>query len=114
MEKNRDLKKIQHRRFLLSYISPRNLYLALKGQLPIRRAWRNFFITGNAWGMFHQNSHWRANQGGRRIKQAYNTPLTAKKSAEAMSEKQGVHFSYYKCLYCNGYHLGKNRDSAKQ
>ena len=35
----------------------------------------------------------------------YNTVKTAKKSAEKMSEKHGTHFSYYKCLFCDGYHI---------
>lgn len=41
----------------------------------------------------------------------YNTVEGAKKAAEAMSKKRGVHFSYYKCLFCDGYHVGKNRDN---
>ncbi len=39
----------------------------------------------------------------------YNTKKTAIKSANSMAKKKGVHFSNYKCLYCNGYHIGKNR-----
>jgi hypothetical protein len=35
----------------------------------------------------------------------------AKKAADAMSKKRGAHFSYYKCLFCDGYHIGKNRDN---
>lgn len=34
----------------------KNIYKALKEQLPIKRAFRNFFITGNAWGMFYKSS----------------------------------------------------------
>ena len=41
----------------------------------------------------------------------YNTVEGAKKAAESMSKKHGVHFSYYKCLFCDGYHVGKNRDN---
>lgn len=28
-----------------------------------------------------------------------------------MKEKLGKHFSVYKCVFCDGYHLGKNRDN---
>lgn len=70
---------------------------------------KNFFITGNAWGAFSINSH--INQHTGKPKVMYNTIETAKKSAEAMSKKRGVHFSYYKCLFCDGYHVGKNRDN---
>jgi len=31
-----------------------------------------------------------------------------------MSKKHGVHFSNYKCIFCDGYHLGKNRDNKKK
>lgn len=41
----------------------------------------------------------------------YNTKETAIKSANAMSKKNGVYFSNYKCIFCDGYHIGKNRDN---
>lgn len=28
-----------------------------------------------------------------------------------MTAKRNVWFSNYKCLYCDGYHLGKNREN---
>ena len=87
----------------------RNLYLALKGQLPLKRAFRNFFITRNAWGMFSKNSC--INQSTKKPKISYGSVESAKKAAEKMSEKKGVHFSYYKCVFCDGYHIGKNRDN---
>lgn len=75
-----------------------------------RKTWfRNFFITGNAWGAFSINSH--INQGTGKPKIMYNTIDGAKKAAEKMSEKHGVHFSFYKCLFCDGYHIGKNRNN---
>ena len=87
----------------------KNLILALKEQGPLKRAFRNFFITGNAWGLFHINSHIR--QDTQQAKVMYNTKETALKSAESMKKKRGVHFSVYKCIYCDGYHLGKNREN---
>ena len=41
----------------------------------------------------------------------YHTVETARKSAEKMGEKHNTHFSYYKCLFCDGYHIGKNKDN---
>lgn len=79
--------------------------------MPLGRAFRNFFVTGNAWGMFSKRSHFR-NDGTSKVR--YNTLLSATKSAEAMGKKNpGLHFSVYKCVFCDGYHLGKNRQNKK-
>ena len=86
----------------------RNLILGLKGQLPLKRAFRNFFITGNAWGLFFKRSHVR---GDGKLKQSFSTIESANKAALQMGKKHNKHFSVYKCIYCDGYHLGKNRDN---
>ena len=41
----------------------------------------------------------------------YNTIESARKAAESMEKKKKVHFSVYKCVFCDGYHIGKNRDN---
>jgi hypothetical protein len=87
----------------------KNIILAIKDQGPLKRAFRNFFITGNAWGLFHINSHVR--QDTQLPKVMYNTKQSAMKSAEALKKKRGTHFSAYKCIYCDGYHLGRNREN---
>ena len=87
----------------------KNIIRALWEQGPPRRAFRNFFITGNAWGLFHINSHMRQDTG--KLKVMYNTKKTALKAAESLGKKHDKHFSVYKCMYCDGYHLGKNRDN---
>ena len=87
----------------------KNLIPALKSQLPLKRAFRNFFITGNAWGLFSINSH--INQSTGKEKVAYGSQASAMKAAQKMGEKLGVHFSVYKCAYCDGWHIGKNRDN---
>lgn len=87
----------------------RNIILVLKDQGPLPRFIRNFFITRNAWGLFHINSH--VSQGSGKPKVMYNTKPTAEKAAKKMSEKHGAYFSNYKCLWCDGYHIGKNRDN---
>jgi hypothetical protein len=87
----------------------KNLILAIKDQGPFKRAFRNFCITGNAWGLFHINSHQRADTGKEKV--GYNTKETALKSAEAMGRKNNVHFSTYRCAFCGKYHIGKNREN---
>ena len=87
----------------------KNLKIWFKDQLK-RKVWfKNFFITGNAWGAFSINSHISQRSGEPKV--MYKTVEGAKKAAESMSKKRGVHFSYYKCLFCDGYHVGKNRDN---
>jgi len=87
----------------------RNIYLALKEQGPLSRAWHNFIVTGNAWGMFHKNSHERFDTGKPKV--MYNRKTSAEKAATSMKKKYDKHFSVYKCVYCDGYHIGKNRDN---
>jgi hypothetical protein len=95
---------------VLSYkkIKIDNLFLGLVEQLPLKRAFRNFFITGNAWGLFSIRSHQREDG---KLKVMYNTKVSATKAAESMAKKMNKHFSVYKCIYCDGYHLGKNREN---
>ena len=85
----------------------RNIILGIKDQLPLSRLIRNI-RTGNVFGLFHIRSHQREDG---KPKVAYGSKASAQKSAEAMAKKKGVHFSNYKCIFCDGYHLGKNRDN---
>lgn len=88
----------------------KNLVRALKDQLPLSRAFRNFFITGNAWGMFHKHSH--INRGNGMAKVSYTKRSSAERAADAMKRKHGYHYSVYKCCFCDGYHIGRNRDQV--
>lgn len=90
-------------------IKIKNLIPFLKDQMPLKRFVRNFIVTRNAWGAFHINSHISQRSGKPKVK--YNRKTTALKAAKKMSEKHGKHFSAYKCLFCDGYHLGKNKDN---
>jgi hypothetical protein len=86
----------------------RNLYLALKDQLPWKRFYRNFFVTRNAWGLFSKNSH--ASQTTGKLKVMYNTRESAVKAAANMEKKHpDGKFRAYKCVFCDGFHIGKNR-----
>jgi hypothetical protein len=83
----------------------RNILLALKDQLPLSRMLRNF-RNGNIFGLFHKRSHYR---DGGNAKVMYNTKATATSVAAKMAQKHSVYFSNYKCMFCDGYHIGKNR-----
>lgn len=87
----------------------RNFKIWFLDQVKRRRVFINFFVTRNAWGAFSINSHINQHTGQPKI--TYNTIEGAKKAADAMGKKHNTHFSYYKCLFCDGYHIGKNRDN---
>jgi len=87
----------------------RNLWLVFKDQLPLTRLLRNLW-KGHLLGLLHERSHQNAN-GKPKVK--YNTKASAVKAAKSMSEKHGVWFSNYKCLRCDGYHIGKNSANKK-
>jgi hypothetical protein len=85
----------------------KNLYLGLVEQGPFSRAFKNFFITGNAWGLFHKRSHYRED-GSEKMGLSKKSAI---KAAKKMEEKHSKHFSVYKCIYCDRYHIGKNREN---
>ena len=84
----------------------RNIILAFWDQLPLTRFFKNFFITGNARGLFSIRSHVR---GDGKVKQIIATKDAAIKVADKMAKRHGVYFSNYKCMHCDGYHVGKNQ-----
>jgi hypothetical protein len=85
----------------------RNIKLAIQDQMPLSRFIRNL-IKGQLFGLISKRSHLR---GDGQPKVKYNSKESATKAAKKMKEKQGVYFSNYKCLWCDGYHLGKNREN---
>ena len=84
----------------------KNLFLTVYDQLTREGAWRNIFVTHNAFGIFSRYSH--TARGSGKPKMSYPTKTVALKAAKAMGEKHGVHFSVYKCAWCDGWHVGKN------
>ena len=93
------------------WIKPKNLWKWTIDQVQRKTWFKNFFITGNAWGAFSKYSHLSRRSGEPKI--TYSTKEKALKAADKMGQKHGVHFSAYKCLWCDGYHIGKNRDNKK-
>ena len=87
-------------------ISYRNSILAIWNQLTRKGAWRNIFVTHNAFGIFCEYSHISRRNGKPKI--PYPNKKVALRAAEAIGKKHGVHFSVYKCAWCDGWHIGKN------
>jgi len=88
----------------------RNFLLALKDQLPLKKLITNF-LKGELYDRFHQRfskkSHIRRDNG--QLKIMFNTRESAIKAANSMKTKTGKDFSPYKCVWCDGYHIGKNK-----
>lgn len=85
----------------------KNVVLVLRDQMPLSRFLRNL-VKGNLIGILHKRSHFR-HEGQEKV--TYGSKASAQKAAQKMSEKSGVYFSNYKCLHCDGYHIGKNWQS---
>jgi len=84
----------------------RNCILAVFDQLTRKNALHNIFITHNAFGIFSKYSHISRRSNNPKIK--YPSKDVAMKAAKAMAQKHSVHFSVYKCFWCDGWHIGKN------
>lgn len=93
----------------MSKIKLRNFCLWFWDQLHHEHPFRNLFITRNAWSAFSVYSHIRRSDGVAKI--PYPSKKVAQKAADKMSHKHGVHFSVYKCLHCDGWHVGRNKDN---
>ena len=85
----------------------KNLLKAIHDQMPLKRFARNLF-KGHLLGLIHKRSHYRETG---QAKVGYGSKESALKAAEKMKEKHQKHFSVYKCIWCDGYHLGKNREN---
>lgn len=82
----------------------KNIIRGLIDQGPPKRFVVNLW-RGHLLGWISDRSH-TTFSGKPKIQ--YSSKASAIKAAQAMSKKTGVHFSNYKCLYCDGYHIGKN------
>lgn len=95
-------------------MSFKNMMKSIWFQLTKKNAFRSIFITHNAFGIFSKNSHINQHTGVAKVTYSKKSAI---KSAEKMSEKftlkegKPIHFSYYKCAFCDGYHIGKNRQN---
>lgn len=84
----------------------KNILLAAQDQGPPLRFLRNL-LGGGLLGLVSRRSHLR---DGGSPKVAYSSRPKAEAAALAMEAKISHRFSIYKCLYCDGFHIGKNSD----
>lgn len=88
----------------------KNLYLGLMDQMPLDRFIRNL-LKGHVLGLFHRRSHFTFDG---KPKVSYGSKETAIKVAKKMMEKRGYYYSNYKCIFCDGYHLGRNSENKNK
>ena len=86
-----------------------NVMAALKHQLPLKRLMSNFFATGDGRGIFSRYAHISRSSGKPKV--CYPSDESARRAAAGMGEKHGRHFSVYKCIFCDCYRIGKNREN---
>ena len=67
----------------------------------------NFYVIRDVLGLFNKNSHISSISGQQKV--MHKTQKLANKEKDRMEEKTNRAFSTYKCLYCDGYHIGKNK-----
>jgi hypothetical protein len=91
-------------------IKLRNLWLVVLDQGPLTRFLRNL-RKGHMRGLRSRRSHENAN-GQPKI--AYGSKKSATKAAQKMQKKYGYYYSNYKCLFCDGYHIGRNSDNKQK
>lgn len=89
----------------LSEIRYRNLKIWFTELLERQNVWKQLFDYRMVWGAFSIHSHLRRSDGKPNI--TFSTRKKAVKAATDMQLKYGVPFSAYKCLYCDGWHVGK-------
>ena len=92
----------------------KELLKAIVFQIKKKNAFKNIFITHNAFGIFslasHQNTH--CNEGKPKV--MYPTIESATRASQKMEKKNNCHFSIYKCAYCTGYHIGRNKENRTE
>ena len=79
--------------------------------MPLTRFIRNFFITKSARGLFHKNSHINQHSGVQKVR--YHSKTSALVAADVMGKKHKKHFSAYKCIHCDNFHIGKNSGNTR-
>lgn len=90
-------------------MKPKELLKAIWFQMRKKNAFKNIVITHNAFGILSINSHIAQYSGKEKV--SYPTLKSATKAANQMEKKHNKHFSVYKCAYCTGYHVGKNKEN---
>jgi hypothetical protein len=86
----------------------KNIQQAIVYQFKKQDWFKQWVTKRNAWGVFSKHSHTRKDG---LAKQTYNTEASALRAAEAMQKRYDGTFACYKCMFCDGYHVGKQLNS---
>lgn len=89
-------------------ISFRNVWIWLADQMKHPST----LFQRKSWGVFSVYAHVR--RSDRRPKAISDTKERALATADSMTKKYGWRYSVYKCVYCNGWHVAKESQSASQ
>ena len=87
-------------------LKPKYLVLWLVDQFRQPGWFRRLLIKGNAWFAFSIYSHIGKKDG--KEKTSFALRKQAKKNADKLSVAVGTPYIVYKCLYCDGWHVGKD------
>lgn len=91
-------------------ITFKNFWLWFQDQVLNKNVIKHFLITKNGFGGLSIYSHIRKSTGQPKL--CYKSLEIAKSKAEWMHNRYGKYFSYYKCLFCDGYHIGKGTENG--
>lgn len=99
--------KMSTRTFVISLkkIRPKYIGCWLKDQLSRPEWFRNLIVDRSAWGAFSIYAHLKRSDN--KPKSLYATREKAKIAAFDMSKRYGKTFVFYKCLFCEGWHISK-------
>ena len=96
----------------LTRIKYSNLHIWWKELLQRKDFWKLIFNYRLVWGAFNIHSHQR--RSDRKTNITYSTRKKADKAAMNMQVKYDIPFSAYKCLFCDGWHVGKQYTSSRE
>jgi len=82
----------------------KDIKAAILYQIKQKDWFKQILIKKNAWGIFSEYSHTKKDGG---IKQRYELERHAKKAAESMERKYANKYVAYRCMFCDGFHIGK-------
>ena len=102
--------KLDRRTLVISLkkIRPKYIGCWLIDQLSRPDWFRNLFVNRSSWGAFSIYAHLKRSDN--KPKPTYATKEKAEIAAWDMSKKYGKMFVYYKCLFCEGWHISKTQD----
>lgn len=95
----------------LEYIKYGNLWRAFRDRLPVKVLLTSVFrgeLHGRLRHLLSPRGHFDRNKN---TKRHYTTKAYAEKKASEMFRKTGTPTRAYKCVYCDYYHIGRERSN---